>query len=599
MIPLLIDKRYDLARFYEHGGRAVTTNDGRAMFVMADNPSVPEHNGKGYLPDAESCYVTQELNGLYELEMTYPMDGENYSSINIRDLIIAKPDRTSNPQPFRVYRITKPLDGRVKIYARHLVYDLAGIVIAPFSATGIRNALNGIKTNAMTANPFTISTTRTTESTFKVYHPISAWSLLGGSEGSLLDIYGGEYTFDGYNITLENSRGSNNGVSIKYGVNLTELEQDENYSDAYTGVVGYWEQEEDVVYGNIVKVGESRGYSKVLSVDFSQYFDMKPTPSELDALSEIYINANNVGLPDRNWEFNFVPLDSTEEYKDFAPIQSVSLGDTVTTEYEALGVDTTERVVKIVWDVLDNKYKSVSLGKVKSNIADTIASTKQKVDSTPSYTEVKSISKNITKTLTDAILGAIGGAVRLLDTDNDGMPDTLYIADSPNPENATKVWRFNYEGWAASENGYNGPFKMGATLNDGLLAEFVTAANLIAGNIRSNDGVTFNLNLDEGILQMGNYYTKNEANNQTEAAIGRFVRIQDGKIYIGMNGSNIQLVESNDKVAFVDIGTNTELAYISNNRFYMPNATVRETINIGGYCADGTNGLSWKWAGGN
>ena len=80
--------------------------------------------------------------------------------------------------------------------------------------------------------------------------------------------------------------------------------------------------------------------------------------------------------------------------------------------------------------------------------------------------------------LTEAILGAKGGAVRLLDTDGDKLPDTLYIADNPDPALAKKVWRFNYEGWAGSDTGYNGPFALGATFESGLLADFIKAGVL-------------------------------------------------------------------------------------------------------------------------
>ena len=82
------------------------------------------------------------------------------------------------------------------------------------------------------------------------------------------------------------------------------------------------------------------------------------------------------------------------------------------------------------------------------------------------------------------------------------MPDELYIADNPDPAQAVKVWRFNYEGWAASSSGYNGPFTMGATLDAGLLATAITAAHLTAGTIQSADGASFYLNLDENILRM-------------------------------------------------------------------------------------------------
>lgn len=86
---------------------------------------------------------------------------------------------------------------------------------------------------------------------------------------------------------------------------------------------------------------------------------------------------------------------------------------------------------------------------------------------------------------TAAITGANGGAVRLIDTNDDDLPDTLYIADNPSPLLASKVWRFNYEGWGASQNGYSGPFTMGATFAQGFLAEFITAGYLSADRIKA------------------------------------------------------------------------------------------------------------------
>jgi hypothetical protein len=87
--------------------------------------------------------------------------------------------------------------------------------------------------------------------------------------------------------------------------------------------------------------------------------------------------------------------------------------------------------------------------------------------------------------LTAAILGANGGSVRLLDTNGDGEPDTLYIADDPDPASAINVWRFNYMGWAASQNGYNGPFVLGADFTDGgtLYANNLKVTNINGENI--------------------------------------------------------------------------------------------------------------------
>ena len=485
MKPYLISKDFDLQRLYDSAEKAVFDSNNLALYVQNPNPSIPANNGIGVLVDAISCVVTHQLNGEDEMQMTYPITGQLFDAIEPRAVIVADVERTRGNQPYRIYRITKPINGKVTIYARHLAYDLQGIVVEPFTASTIQAALSGLKTHAMTLNPFTFSTTRTTASTFRVNVPTSVWDLMGGQQGSLLDVYGGEYTFDGYNITLENRVGADNGVSVRYGVNMTDLTQDENVASCYTGVVAYWANEEDgVVYSPVMSATGTYGYVKILSVDMSDKWENKPTVAQLKSAAATYITANEIGVPKVSWTVGFVPLDTTEEYKDLAVLERVSIGDTVTVKFERLGVDASARVNKIVWDVLQDRYDSVSLGSVKANIADTIAAQAREIANIPTKNEVKSLATQISTALTNAILGAQGGSVRLLDTDDDGEPDTLYIADNPDPAQAVKVWRWNYEGWGASSNGYDGPFVMGATLDGGLMADFITAGVLNANLIK-------------------------------------------------------------------------------------------------------------------
>lgn len=485
MRPYLIPKDFDLLQLCDSSGTPLFTHDNLALYVQNASPSVPANNGIGVLVDAISCIVTHQLNGEDELKMTYPITGQFFDQIEPRAVIVADVERTRGNQPYRIYRITKPINGKVTIYARHLAYDLRGVVVEPFTASTIQAALAGLKTHAMTLNPFTFSTTRTTASTFRVRVPTSVWDLMGGQQGSLLDIYGGEYTFDGYNITLENRVGANNGVSVRYGVNMTDLTQDENIANCYTGVVAYWADEDgNVVYSPVISAGGTYGYVKILSVDMSDKWENKPTKAQLISAATSYITANKIGVPQVSWTVGFVPLDTTEEYKDLAVLEQVGIGDTVAVKFERLGVDASARVNRIVWDVLQDRYDSVSLGSVKANIADTIAAQAREIANIPTKSEVKSLAAQVSTALTKAILGAEGGSIRFIDTNNDGVEDTLYIADNEDPTQAVNVWRWNYQGWAGSKNGYNGPFVLGATLDGGLLADFITAGVLNANNIQ-------------------------------------------------------------------------------------------------------------------
>lgn len=391
MKPILIPEDFDLLRLYEEKGDALWTVDDLALYVGAGTPELPTNNGLGVLADASYCVATHELNGEDELVLKYPITGWLFDQIKLRAIIMARVDRTRGNQPYRIYRITKPLRGVITVYARHLVYDLDGVVVNPYSAVTICDALSGLQKHAVVENPFVFSTTRETVANFKVDVPSSVWSLMGGQRGSLLDVYGGEYSWNGYNISLENRVGADNGVSVRYGVNMTDLEQDENCANCYTGVVAYWQREDVVVYSDLADASGTYGYTKVKTVDMSDKWEDQPTKAQLTEAAERYIRNNNIGVPKVNWEVAFVPLDTTEEYKDIAALEAVSLGDTVNVKFIKLGVDASSRVVKISWDVLLDRYISVSLGSVKSNIANTIASQGREIDILPTEDDVKKV----------------------------------------------------------------------------------------------------------------------------------------------------------------------------------------------------------------
>lgn len=472
------------------------------MRLYAPTSADFSNNGLGTLVDAVSCLVNQQINSEYELIMKYPVNGIHFDDIELRSIITARVDAISDEQPFRVYRITKPLNGIVTIYARHLAYDMSGVVISPYEADSLGMALVGIKENATSDCPFSFETDKSVSTAFKLSAPTNLWALLGGIDGSILDRYHGEWEFDGYKAKLWNRRGYNRGVSIRYGKNMTDIEQDTNCSNVYTGVYPYWYNEEtDTLVQlpeRIIHASGNYGFERILSLNLTESFESMPTEQQLRERGEEYILSNDIGIPKVSWKVEFVTLEQSEEYKGMRLLESIFLGDTVTVDFEKMGISASARAVEIQYNSLLNRYESVTLGSIKNNFADTVLAQQKEIAKKPSRTLVESL----VNTLTDGILGTLGGSVRLIDTNSDGMPDELYIADNPDPSQAVKVWRFNYEGWAASSNGYNGPFTMGATLDAGLLATAITAAHLTAGTIQSADGASFYLNLDENILRM-------------------------------------------------------------------------------------------------
>lgn len=528
----------------------------KPILYAADRTSFDD-NGLGVLSDAISCKVSRELNGQYELEMRYPVEGIHYGEIALRSILRVAVDPDKDLQPLRIYRITPAMGGVATIYARHVAYDLSGYVVAPFAAADAPSAVAGIKAHALPAGmPFELSTDKTTVASMAVAVPTSAWALLGGQQGSLLDVYGGEYEFDGWTVRLLTRCGADRGVTVRYGKNLTDLTQDSNCANCYTGVVPYWKDNETTVMAPPVYAEGDFGYTKLMPLDLSSDFEEQPTEAELQAAGAAYVKRNQIGVPAVSWEVKLALLAQASGYEDVAHLEQIYLGDTVGVHFARLGVDAKARVNKIVWDCLLERYDSVALGSVKATIAATIAGQQQQIDAKPSASMVEQISSRIMS----ALMGANGGSVRILDTNNDGEPDELYIADDPDPTKAKKVWRFNYEGWAASESGYNGPYTMGATIAGGIQAWMITAAHLIAGTIASEQG-NFFINLDGGTIDTsaeGSTYTNAD---YTEADYQRAIKIASGEITPTLQDYEKLDANGNGEINIVDAQRIFEIIY--------------------------------------
>lgn len=365
-------------------------------------------NGLGALSDCISCVVEETLNGPFELEMQYRLNGLHYADITLRSIILAKPNPTARPQPFRVYKISRPINGVVTINAQHLSYDLSGIVIEPFNAPSLASALEGMKTNAVTENPFEYETDKTVISDFVVAYPSSARSLAAGQRGSLLDTYGGELEFDRYQVKLWAHRGKDNGVTIRYGKNMTDVNQEEDGSGVYTGVYPYWYSEEEGsadLGSSYVPVEGEFDFTRILLLDLTEEFENKPTAEELTQKAQEYISNHDPGVPTISTTVSWY------QSKDF--VENVNLGDVVGVYFSRLGISAKAKIVKTRYNALQNRYESVDIGSVRSSIAGTIVSMDQGVSSVTQYTvtETRRITKELEMTA-DSLRSAISDSAQ-------------------------------------------------------------------------------------------------------------------------------------------------------------------------------------------
>lgn len=343
-------------------------------------------NGLGRLADCTRCIVTEERNGIYELEFDLPITSEKYVEVQEGQIIAATHDDNGDIQPFDIYHRTAPIDGIVTFFARHISYRQNGITVKPFkTTTNIADALAALKTNSVGTNPFTYWTDRTTTGEYEITVPGALKALLGGTENSLLDVFGaGEYEYDLFQTKLWTRRGSDTDVEIRYGKNLSDIKNDVDYGESYNGVVPYWfgtvhDDTTDTDVDTLVTLPEWAIYASgttydgrntVLPLDLSSEFEEAPTEAELRTLATSKLTEADTLTAINNIQVSFVQLWQTDEYANVAPLQRVGLCDTVNVIFPELGVNKTKvKVIKVVYNTLLDRYDEMELGDSLSSYA--------------------------------------------------------------------------------------------------------------------------------------------------------------------------------------------------------------------------------------
>ena len=364
----------------------------------------------GWLSECTMCEVTEERNGVYELELVYPIGATHANDIVTDCYIKAKPNQTSDNQLFHIYKVSKPINGEFTVYAEHISYALSGYPVPTVSVSGnAQVAINAILTAAKNqlgkATGFTASTTDITLSSSIELSNVSARAALGGVEGSVLYTYGGEYEFDNYTIKLHKSRGKDNGVRIAYGKNMTELKCDVDMSASYTGIFGYVKTN-DISLTSSYNVTNTSGIStRILVRDFSSDFGSNtPTQSLLDAAVQGYAEDNDINSIKASVTVSFVNLAQSPEYANIAPLETVNLCDTVTVYHKELGVNIKAKVIKTVYDAISEKYTKIELGSSRTNMSSIISQTVKEA------TDAKNIAISSKSEVTAAYQEAIANA---------------------------------------------------------------------------------------------------------------------------------------------------------------------------------------------
>lgn len=583
-------------------------------------------NGIGRLSDCIRCIVTEERNGIYECEFDYPLTGIHFDDIQLGRIVGCTHDDRGDIQPFIIYQRSVPdLSGVVTFNAHHISYKLNEIVTMPFTAGSIAETLVKIKANSVNANPFTFWTDRTTTGTYKCEVPKAIRPMLGGEEGSILDVYGaGDYEFDRFTVKLHAHRGVDSDVEIRYSKNMVDLQETISADSLYNAVVPYWADDDGhlvmlpevmLVYSGmtplvayltdhnliIIRTEDDEpievAYSeiKVAPLDMSETFEEKPTVAQLRTAARTRFENSDAWLPDENLTVDFVQLWQTEEFKDYAAAQRVSLCDTVSVYYPQAGISKVkQRVIRVVYNVLLDRYDSIELGSLQNSLGQAIM--KEVLKEVPTT----SMMESAISYATNLIRGGLGGYV-VMTPGPDGYPQEILIMDTPDTATAVNVWRFNQGGLGHSHNGYEGPFDDIALTADGRInASMITTgtlnANVITAGILADASGKNYWNLDAGQFvtkegSIANFIISDSALTDRESDISmKSYRIGQSYGLRFSYGSTVilSLIDPNNSAGVTGVQINSGV-YCSGGATFMGNSDFQSDLDVfGNFYVSGT-----------
>lgn len=347
--------------------------------------------------------ATRERNGNYTLYAEIPVNDPMVSILQKEMKLKSDAGLRTKNQTFEISRVVKDSSNIVKIYGQHISHKLEYMALrnatafagSAYSALGIwKGALIGDLRFDVWSDIQTVG-----KGVFDISKMENARQALGGVEGSILDIYGGEYEFDNMTVRLHKQLGRTAPTVLEYGRNILSAESDETIESAYTSVLPFATYTPDKPEGDTSdsqpdpitvtipedyvdsKYKDLYAHRRIKIVDFSSEFksDGKnkdiPTVEKLRKMATDYMDRNAIGKPKINIKIEYADLAKTLDYADRAWIEELELCDIVPVYYPQIGLtDESAKVTTVTYDFVNERNESVEFGDIGTNVRATMQS---------------------------------------------------------------------------------------------------------------------------------------------------------------------------------------------------------------------------------
>lgn len=443
------------------------------------------NNGLGFLTDTINASIVDELNGDYELTIEYPIKG-HLSEHLVEHNYIKSRVADGTKQLFVITNIEKNYN-TIVITAKHIFYELLFNMVEDVYPQDLNGTafLERILNNTQYPTNFTaysdISSTATARYVRK--NPVEC---ILGADNSMVQRFGGELKRDNYTINFLSRVGADYGLKAMFGKNITGIDININTDETYTRIMplGYDSLMLPEKYIDSPLI-DNYPFPRIGLIKFE---DIKYDPEDEEAYhteEEAYqalrnevakLYANGIDKAQISISIDWIELSKTDQYKDYANLERVNLGDTI--HATILGVDFETRVKRTVYNPLNDRVEEFEIGTIQASLASTMNSMREQIQELNPTSILQTAQENATNLITQAM----GGYV--YKTNNE-----LYIMDTDNPTTATRVWRWNINGLGYSSTGINGPYGIAMTMDGSIVADYITTGVLRTSVIEGYDSL--------------------------------------------------------------------------------------------------------------
>lgn len=467
--------------------------------------------GIGILSDCKKCLVTEEANGSYTVELSFPINAKFSSQLEDHNYQIkCKPNATDDFHIFYIYNHYKDMaTGLLYVYGKSRTMKLGNRAVKKLEferATG-QEAMKYLEKSMDQPSDIRLFSdiTRVGSTSIEVSNPLKC---IKGIEGSLNQIFGGEMKHEPFKLSLLNRRGRDHVTTFRYRKNLTGLKVETNFDGLLTRIFPYAdvqnnEGETERIFGNPVDSPNINKYDGEIYSEYIQFTEDQGVADQksLNEVSKKYFSSMNPNCdqPNVSIELNIRKMEDTALAKKFKKFREVGLFDTFDIFHERFKINITAQITKVIYDSLNERVESLEAGDTQYTFFE---KQKQEISNTLKGYTGKKYASDFIDVVTNIISGNDGGHVIWWPKNR---PTDLFFCDHPKLEEAKLVLRINKSGIGFSSKGWQGPFDTAWTLDGKFNANFIQTGIIKADVFQNSFNKTGDvLRLVNGLLEIRN-----------------------------------------------------------------------------------------------